>query len=173
MQRIIVTGANGVGKSHVAHRLHLARPDVPIVSFDAIKLTQGWQQRPRPEIDTELAKTIATEAWILEGGPSLLDLALPRAEAVLWLDPPEMVRAWRLLARPWRHFGKTRPELPPGNVDWPTQQYRFALNSLKNRSAFRNRLSTTLDKTNPDRVWRCCSQQQIDKAVGKWKNLAS
>lgn len=170
MQRLIVTGANGAGKSYIAKRLSQARPEIPLISFDAIKLTSGWQLRSRPEIDEKLSEIVATDAWILEGCPSLLFHALPRAEAVLWLDPSELLRAWRLITRPWRNLGKTRPELPPGNVDWPVQQYRFAIRSIQNRSKFRNHISATLSATENEFVWHCQNQKQIDAAVELWRN---
>lgn len=168
MQRLIVTGINGAGKSHVAARLHQARAGVPVTSFDAIKLTRAWQQRPRSEIDADLARAVEADSWILEGGPSLLPLALAKADAVLWLDPPEAVRAWRLLARPWRNRGQTRPELPPGNTDWPLTQYRFALRSLINRSKLRNRIAAELAAAGPLRVWHCRSKSDVDAAVDDW-----
>ncbi|MEM5477810.1 DNA topology modulation protein FlaR [Pacificibacter sp. AS14] len=173
MQRLIVTGSNGTGKSHLAARLNAAHPDIAVVSFDAIKLTRNWSQRPRPEIDAELAQVIAGEAWILEGGPSLLDQALARAEIVLWIDPPEYVRVWRLLTRPWRNFGKTRAELPDGNVDWPLQQYKFALRSFKNRSKFRRKIASSLEAARLNaasaaQVWHCRTRADLDAAVKAW-----
>ncbi len=167
MQRLIVTGANGAGKSHVAARLAALRPDVPLVSFDAIKLQGDWQQRPRAEIDRDLAQVVARDAWILEGGPSLLTMALPRAEAVLWLDPPESTRALRLLRRPWRHLGQTRPELPDGNRDWPLQQYRFALRSLRKGAAFRRSISEALEGAEVA-LWRCRSDPEVVRAAEVW-----
>lgn len=169
MQRVIVTGANGAGKSHVAASLRDARPDIPLVSFDSMKLKRDWHQRPRSEIDTALGEIVKTDAWILEGGPSLLSRALPRAEAVIWLDPPELVRAWRLMSRPWRNFGKTRPELPAGNTDWPLQQYKFAFRSLKNRSNFISYIATTLEAVDGLVVWRCKTQHEVEAAVEMWR----
>lgn len=169
MQRLIVTGANGAGKSHISSRMSDARPGIPLVSFDAIKLTSDWKQRPRQEIESTLSNVVAGEAWILEGGPSLLPQALQRAEAVIWLDPPELIRAWRLLIRPWRSFGQTRPELPPGNVDWPLQQYRFALRSIKNGFRFRSYISSCLMDAKPLRVWHCRNKSQIEIAVDEWR----
>lgn len=169
MQRLIITGVNGAGKSHIASRLRDARPGIPLVSFDAIKLTSDWRQRPRQEIDLALSQVVARDAWILEGGPSLLSQALPRAEAVVWLDPAELVRAWRLLIRPWHGLGKTRPELPPGNVDWPLQQYRFALRSIKNGPRFRSYISSCLVDAKPLRVWHCRNRSQIEMAVDEWR----
>lgn len=72
LQRLIVTGPNGAGKSYLAALLAAARPNVPVVSFDAIKLASNWNRRPQAEIEAELLKVVQGDAWILEGGPSLL-----------------------------------------------------------------------------------------------------
>lgn len=126
LEKIIITGANGVGKSHFASRLASARPEVPVIAFDAIKLRSGWQQRPRSETERILGEVIRKPAWILEGGPSLLRLAADRADALVWLDPPEYIRAWQLAVRPWKFLGRTRPEIglamstgPGGNINLP------------------------------------------------------
>lgn len=169
MRKLIVTGANGSDKSHIAGLLRDARPDIPLVSFDAIKLTCDWKQHPRSEIDTKLAQIVATDAWIIEGGSSLLSLALPRADAVIWLDPSEIVRGWRLVVRPWRNFGKTRTEIPLGNVDWPLQQYRFAVRSIRNRKKFRNYIPSILDSANEKCIWHCTNQGHVDAAIDEWR----
>ncbi|MEP5760048.1 MAG: DNA topology modulation protein FlaR [Litoreibacter sp.] len=168
MKKIIITGVNGVGKSHFAAQLALARPEIPVISFDTIKLQTGWHQRPRSEIEVSLAGELEKEAWILEGGPSLLRQAIRKADALVWLDPPEHLRAWRLAMRPWKHLGKTRPELPAGNVDWPWQQYKFALRSLKNRPKSRVYISDVF--RNADRVqkWRCRSNSDRIAVIAEW-----
>lgn len=168
MKKIIVTGVNGVGKSRFARQLAMARPDIPIVSFDAIKLRTGWQQRPRAEIDAALASLLAQEHWILEGGPSLLPQAVGKADALVWLDPPELVRAWRLAARPWKHLGKTRPELPPGNTDWPWEQYKFAFRSLRNGTKLRRRIADVFHDAGGLRKWRCRSEQDGIDVLTEW-----
>ncbi|WP_189437665.1 AAA family ATPase [Pseudovibrio japonicus] len=165
MQRVIITGANGTGKSHLAHRFATQRPDLPVISFDSIKLTQNWVQRSEPEIEQALLSTIAKDQWILEGGPSLLHHALPRADCVIWLDPPEWIRAWQLFSRPWRHRGKTRPELPPGNIDWPWQQYRFAFHALKKRKAMINSISLQLSRQQNLSVHHIRSRNQLNQIV--------
>ena len=159
LKRIIVTGANGVGKSHFAGRIASVRPDLPVISFDAIKLKTNWEQKTPAEITANLAKEIAKPRWILEGGPSLLAWAINEADALIWLDPPEYVRTWQLFLRPLKFAGKTRPELPAGNVDRPLQQYRFAVRSLSKRRKFRRHISEFFDDTyeRSDGVqkWRC------------------
>ncbi|MEO9897168.1 MAG: DNA topology modulation protein FlaR [Paracoccaceae bacterium] len=168
MKKIIITGANGVGKSHFAAKLSRARPDVALVSFDALKLETDWQRRPRSEIDAALMKEVEKDAWILEGGPSLLHHAIGHADAMVWLDPPEHVRAWQLAKRPWQSFGKTRPELPPGNVDWPWQQYKFALASLKKSSMFRKHISEVFHDADAVRKWRCQNENECRAVIDEW-----
>ena len=165
MRKVIVTGANGVGKSHFAERLAAARPDLRLISYDTIRLMKGWAKRPQIEIEAALSSLLKADDWIIEGGPSILSHALTKAEGVVWLDPPEILRAWRLAIRPWLNRGRTRPELPEGNVDWPLEQYRFALRSLKNRSIFRERIKSLLCGRKDVHVWHCRCQKDVGKAI--------
>ncbi len=157
-----------MGKSHFAGKLALARPEIPVISFDAIKLRAGWQQRPRFEIDAALEKELEKEAWILEGGPSFLIQAVGKADALVWLDPPERIRAWQLATRPWKNLGKTRPELPPGNVDWPWQQYKFAIRSLKKRSKLRMNISEIFRSAEGLQKWRCQDKDDLAAVLAEW-----
>ncbi|MFQ6552504.1 DNA topology modulation protein FlaR [Aestuariibius insulae] len=173
MERNIVTGANGAGKSFVARWMGAVRPEVPVVSFDAVKLTTGWAQRPRAEIEADLAEIVARPRWILEGGPSLLALALPRAQAVIWLDPPDWLRGVRLAWRPLRHLGRTRPEIPAGNRDWPHRQYRFAMRSLRAGARFRAGITAALGEAGDLPVWRCRTAREVQEAVDAWADLGA
>ncbi len=146
----------------------MVRPNVPIFSFDAMKLLTGWQQKPRSEIDALLEQALDGEAWILEGGPSLLRQAVHKADALIWLDPPEFVRAWQVMRRPWIHRGKTRPELPAGNVDWPMQQYKFALSSLRRGSAFRKSIAHAFYQADALQKWRCRTKKHRAAALSAW-----
>ena len=167
MKRLIITGANGSGKSHLAARCCEARPDVSVTSFDAIKLMTDWEQRSRFEIDADLYQVVVQESWIIEGGPSLLKIALPHADAVVWLDPPFLVRATNLLCRPWKHRGQTRPELPDGNQDFVRQQYRFAWRSLRKERDFRRLIVSTLSDA-PCPVIGVTSRVDADGVVSLW-----
>ncbi|WP_222403325.1 DNA topology modulation protein FlaR [Rhizobium leguminosarum] len=170
VQRLIVTGPNGAGKSYLAALLAAARPDVPVVSFDAIKLASNWNRRPQAEINAELLKVVQGDAWILEGGPSLLPYAIKHADGVMWLEPSEWLRAWRLAIRPLRSVGRTRPELPQGNVDWPWDQYKFAIRSLRNRTKFRTSISRQLAATEGLRVWHIRNARDLASALDEWES---
>lgn len=165
LKRLIITGANGSGKTHFAKQLERRRSDLKVTSYDALRLTQKWVKRPQEETMQALDCIIQREDWILEGGPSLLEHALHRCHGVIWLDPPELTRAWRLTIRPWQNFGRVRAELPEGNVDWPVEQYRFALRSLAQSALVRETIERSL-RTQPHiPVWRCRTKKQTDAAL--------
>ena len=165
MKRLIVTGLNGSGKSHFAERLAAKRPDLPLKSYDEIRLTENWRKRASHEIEELTSATLSKDAWIFEGGPSLLKMALPRCEGVIWLDPPEVLRAWRLALRPWRSYGRRRPEVPSGNVDWPLEQYRFAFQSLRKGAKFRYMIEAQLIKYPYVQLWRCQGRDAVEQAI--------
>jgi adenylate kinase family enzyme len=171
MRRLVVTGVNGTGKSHLAGRLSAARPGVSLLSYDALRLTRRWAKRPVEETARDLARAIAAPAWIVECGPTLLRHVLDRAEALIWRDPPDVVRAWRLALRPWRTRGRTRLELTPGNVDWPLERYRFAVRSLRNGPSARAEIARhLLQAALPVRRYR--RGRDLDGAVAWWAAAA-
>ncbi|MGB0659994.1 MAG: hypothetical protein ACPGNV_07415 [Mangrovicoccus sp.] len=98
---------------------------------------------------------------------------MPRADAVIWLDPPNYLRAWRLALRPWRNFGMSRPELPLGNRDWPFEQYRFGFKSLKRGAELRAQIAATLQTHGGTKIWRCKTQTDIEAAVRDFVNSGS
>ena len=161
----MVCGANGAGKSHFAHRLHEVRPDLRLISIDAIKLTTNWQQRPWPDVEARLKAEIDRPGWIIEGGPKALPMVLPFADVMVWLDPPTFLRARRLFLRPLKGIGRTRRELPPGNRDWPFQQYRFALRSLAQSATFREAVADAAAGHPAVRVLRCRTGRDVDAAL--------
>lgn len=50
MQRVIVTGANGAGKSHFAAVPAGQLTDIPLISHDQFELLRDWQRRPGEEV---------------------------------------------------------------------------------------------------------------------------
>ena len=168
MQKVIITGANGVGKSTIAARLGDVRPNIPIISYDGLKLQTNWQTRPVHESLEALRAAISTDKWILEGGPSMLQVAIDHADGLIWLDPPEYKRAWRLFTRPLKSFGRTRAEIPDGNVDWPIQQYKFAWRSIKRGSQSRAIIAEHFDRAVIQHKWQCNNERSITLMIEHW-----
>ena len=106
MQRIVVLGRGGAGKSTVARQLG-GRTGIPVIELDK----HFWDEGLRPtspevwrDVQTELA---ARDRWIMDGdlGPyDEVEIRLASADTVLLLDFPLVVCAWRSLRRSRERF---------------------------------------------------------------------
>lgn len=168
--RVIVVGANGAGKTWFAGAL-AAQTGAVVIHKDALALTTGWRQRPRSEIQAALLRAVAAECWVLEGGPSVLTTpVLARATHVVWLDPPAALRGWRVLRRSLRYLGRTRPEHPPGNRDWPgLRQFRFLWRALVDGDRFAAAITAALEGASVPavRLTRTAEVSALIKAAGE------
>lgn len=144
-RRLVITGANGAGKTRLAREL--ARNDKPIIHMDALKLGDGWRPRPPEEVRAALLAATQGEAWVLEGGPScLIPPVLERADSVLWLRPPHAVRVWRMLRRSAR--GEARPELPQADT-LGLRAMQFAWRSWRKSAWFDRQIAEALADYDP------------------------
>jgi adenylate kinase family enzyme len=112
LQRVVVVGPGGAGKTVFAERLS-ERTGLPVVYLDRIFYADGWKERPRDEAVPLLERALAGDRWIADG--SFLeagDSRFGRADAVVFLDPPRWLCVWRILWRRVRDRGKSRPDLP-------------------------------------------------------------
>lgn len=170
-RRIIVTGGNGAGKSVFADVLCDTRK-LPLHRNDALVLMRDWRRRTDSDVArlrTEIAKE---EAWVIEGGPSLLrhpSLA-DRATLVVWLDLPPFIRCWRILFRTWRYRGRTRPDLPDGNPEgFDERQWRFLSKAWKNHG----RLIHAIEAAEvPCPILRLRSRKEVHSALLTLRKLS-
>ncbi|WP_033289938.1 DNA topology modulation protein FlaR [Amycolatopsis jejuensis] len=105
-RRIVVLGCSGSGKSTLARQLG-ATLGVPVTHLDRLFWRPGWVQAPFEEFRAGVAKAVSTGAWVIEGNYSkTLDLRLPLADTVVFLDPPRAVCMVRVLRRHLRERGQ-------------------------------------------------------------------
>jgi hypothetical protein len=122
MDRVVVLGRGGAGKSTLAARLGVAL-DIPVVELDRHFWAPDLTPTPKdrwPEVQRRL---IGGRRWILDGdlGPyDVLDVRLRAADTVVVLDLAVWRCAWRVLRRSrenlafWRWFLTYRRRgLPP------------------------------------------------------------
>ncbi|RBY93726.1 hypothetical protein DQ237_16220 [Blastococcus sp. TF02-8] len=113
-QRVLVAGSTGAGKSTAARALATAL-DLPYTELDALWHGPGWQ--PRPEFSDDVAGMLAAGRWVTEYQYRPVKAALlGAADAVVWLDHPFPLVAWRLLRRSFVRAATRRP-LVNGNVE--------------------------------------------------------
>lgn len=121
MQRILVIGSPGAGKSTLARRLS-ERLGLPLIHLDGEYFGPGWTIPPRPEWRERVQALAARPEWIMDGNyASTFDIRIPRATTVVWLDLPRWRCVLAVLWRVARNYGRTRPDLGiagPERFDW-------------------------------------------------------
>jgi adenylate kinase family enzyme len=114
MQRVLVIGSGGAGKSTFAARLG-QRTGLPVIHLDREYWQPGWIE-PAPEAWTAtITRLVTGERWILDGNfGGSMDLRLQACDTVVFLDMPRLACLWRVLRRRLRHHGSARPDMTPG-----------------------------------------------------------
>ncbi|SDX27803.1 Adenylate kinase [Amycolatopsis xylanica] len=115
MRRVAVIGGSGSGKTTFADRLGQAT-GLPVTHLDELYWQPGWTQLPLPEFRARQEELVAHDRWIIDGNySSTMDIRLPLADTVIFLDLPRRIRMRRVLVRTARRFGRTGPA--PGCVE--------------------------------------------------------
>ncbi len=121
MQRILVIGSPGAGKSTLASRL-AGRLNLPLIHLDREYFGPGWTMPPKDEWRERVKALAARPAWVMDGNyASTFDLRVPRATAIVWLDLPRWRCILSVLWRVARNYGRHRPDLGsagPERFDW-------------------------------------------------------
>ncbi|HUR76739.1 MAG TPA: hypothetical protein VMZ22_02250 [Acidimicrobiales bacterium] len=114
MQRVLVLGPGGAGKSVLAREL-AGITGLSLVHLDREFWGPGWV---KPDRDAWLAKIdhlLAGDAWIADGTHlDTLDYRLARADGVILLDYSRFVALKGVFTRILRRRGRHRPDLAPG-----------------------------------------------------------
>src|SRR5436190_3844773 len=114
MQRVLVMGSSGSGKSTFARRLS-AITGIPFVSIDALFWKPGWVESDRAEFRERLTDAARQPRWIIDGNfTSLADLRRDACDTVIWFDLPRATCMMGILTRIGKSYGRVRPEMAEG-----------------------------------------------------------
>jgi adenylate kinase family enzyme len=114
VERVLVIGSPGSGKSTLATAI-ARRTRLPLIHLDQHYWRPGWVE-PDDETWAGQVRALASgERWVMDGNyGGTLDLRLPRADIVVWLDLPTRLCLWRIARRALRHRGEVRPDMAEG-----------------------------------------------------------
>jgi len=115
MERILVMGSPGSGKSTFARRLSQVT-GIPVVSLDALYWRPGWQPSDAAEFQARVAEAVRLPRWIIDGDYIWWagDIRRGVADAVIWFDLPRRTCMVGLMNRIATSYGRVRPEMAEG-----------------------------------------------------------
>ena len=160
MQRILVIGSPGAGKStlasHIAERLGL-----PLIHLDREYFSPGWAIPTKSEWRERVRVLADRPTWVMDGNyASTFDIRVPRATAIVWLDLPRWRCLTGVLWRVAKNYGRSRPDLGPDCVerfDWSFLRWIWAY-----PDKMRLKTARMLERLRPDqRVYVLRSRSEI------------
>jgi adenylate kinase family enzyme len=116
MEKIVIIGSSGAGKStfarHLGRKLH-----IKVVHLDRIFWQPGWKEKPRDTRIDMLQYLVRQKQWIIEG--TYLRSSEPRlnaADTIIFLDIAPSLCLWRIFKRHLNH-GRILRDIPEGCED--------------------------------------------------------
>lgn len=104
MERVVVVGATGSGKTVLAARLAQVL-DAPHIDLDALHWQPGWQPTPTEVFRQGVQEAVNGKRWIVGGNYSKArDLIWTKADTLIWLDYPLWIVMLRLFRRTVRRI---------------------------------------------------------------------
>jgi adenylate kinase family enzyme len=169
MQKILVIGHPGAGKStlsvKMAEMLHL-----PVIHLDSHFWQPGWQQSPREEWRERVREMVAGERWIIDGTyDNSLDVRLPHADTIVFLDFPTGLCLWRIIKRMLLGYGRVRPDMADGcreRIDWEFIKFVWEYRKIRRPRI----LNAMKEFTSDDDVIRLKSQGEVDSFTRELKD---
>ena len=125
MERVVIIGCGGAGKSTLARSLG-EKTGLPVVHLDKLFWKPGWVESTREEIDGTIQREINKARWIIDGNYNrTLSMRMARCDTVIYLDFSRFACLAGVLKRVLTTHGTVRPDMGDGCPE------RFDLEFLK------------------------------------------
>lgn len=142
MQRVLIIGTNGAGKSTFARKL-AEKTGLPLTHLDRLYWQGDWQVVPREDFLGNVRQVVSGDRWIIDGNnlrsaPERLEAA----DTVFWLEFSPITCVAQVIKRELVYRGTARPDMPEtckSRIDplFLRTVWRF---NRKNRKRIRNLL---------------------------------
>ncbi|MBQ8238138.1 MAG: DNA topology modulation protein [Oscillospiraceae bacterium] len=140
MERIMIIGCGGAGKSTLARQLG-EKTGLPVVHLDKLFWKPGWVSLSQEEFDERHRAAIARQSWIMDGNfDRTIPERLERCDTVLYLDFSRFACLLGVAKRIITSYGQVRPDMGDGcpeRFDWEFLQWVWNFNRNKQEKNYR------------------------------------
>ncbi len=114
MQKVLVIGSPGAGKSTLSTRLGKLL-NLPVIHLDSHFWQPGWVETDRDIWRQKVTGLVSGDRWIIDGDYGrTFDIRFPAADTIIFLDFPTIVCLWRIIYRAISGIRRQRPDMAPG-----------------------------------------------------------
>ena len=125
MERILMVGCGGAGKSTLARQLG-EKLNLPVVHLDSIFWLPNWVERNRDEFDELVRQELMKDQWIMDGNYNrTMPERVKYCDTIIYLDFSRLACVFGVLKRIITTYGTVRPDMGAGCPE------RFDLDFLK------------------------------------------
>ena len=140
MERIMIIGCGGAGKSTLARQLG-EKTGLPVIHLDKLFWRPGWVQISREEFDKLHREALMGEKWILDGNfDRTMAERIKYCDTVIYLDFSRLTCLLGVAKRILTTYGKTRPDMGedcPERIDWEFLKWVWNYNKNKREKNYR------------------------------------
>ena len=160
MERVIVIGCPGAGKSTFARRLQ-GVTGLPLIHLDMLFWNEDKTTVSREEFDKRLKSVLTTQKWIIDGNYSrTLEMRMNVCDTVFFLDLPTEECLLGVRAR----IGTKRPDIPWVETEENAEFLQFIKDFTEAR---RPQILALLEKYNDKNIIVFHSHSEIDRYLSK------
>ena len=140
MERIMIIGCGGAGKSTLARQLG-EKLNIPVIHLDKLWWKPGWVETSREDFDAKLAQELEKPRWIMDGNFNrTMEVRIARCDTIIYMDFSRVACLLGVLKRVITTYGKVRPDMGDGcpeRFDWEFLQWVWNFNKEKRQSYYR------------------------------------
>ena len=150
MERVVIIGCGGAGKSTLARALG-EKTGLPVVHLDKLFWRPNWKHVSREVFDELHQQALAKDQWIMDGNfDRTMGERISRCDTVIYLDFSRWACLWGVCKRIVTTYGRVRPDMGEGcpeRVDLEFLKWVWTFNDRHRAKNYR-----LIHEAKPDRV---------------------